>query len=84
MPEDRSGDPVQMVYEDGSFYILNRDDKRDDFRKFQLGRINTVEDTGKPFEVPTDFNREELLRKNFTRAFTTGDPERAVLHFTRG
>ena len=80
-PEDRRGDPVQMVYEDGSFYILNHDDKRDDYRKFQLGRINTVEDTGVPFQVPADFNREELLSKDFSRAFTSGDPEHVVLHF---
>ncbi len=61
--ESRSVDPYGIVQHAGAWYLVGRCHKRGDTRTFRIDRMANLETTGKPFEVPEDFDLETYRRE---------------------
>jgi proteasome accessory factor B len=64
-PEQRRVRPYHLACIDGQWYLFAHDKTRDDIRTFVLGRIQSVPETGEPFEKPADFSLSERLMGSF-------------------
>lgn len=64
-PVRRKIDPYKIWFYDGTLYVVGLCHLRSKIRTFVLDRIKMLRVTGDSFEVPADFNFEDLIRHSF-------------------
>lgn len=77
---DRSVLPYGLLFQHGHWYLVGRDEDRQDLRVFRVGRIQSLEvNTSRPgtpdFEVPGEFSLEAYRDRS---AWELGEDERAL------
>jgi predicted DNA-binding transcriptional regulator YafY len=72
--------PYKLWFFDGTFYMLGFCHLRKDIRLFAVDRIRKMILTDTSFEMPKDFDMENLLRNSFGVFF--GVPVQVVVHFS--
>lgn len=61
----RNVDPLLIYNWQGEFYAACFDHRRLKTLTFHIGRILSMSDTGRTFEIPVDWDREAYIRKGF-------------------
>ncbi len=61
----RQVDPYRIWFFNGTFYLIGFCHTRREVRIFALDRIKTFHQTGKEFEIPSDFNFEDFIQSSF-------------------
>lgn len=74
-------DPYRLVYWHGGLYLYARAHDYDEVRTFAVERLQKVDVTDSPFEVPRDFNVSEYARSAF--GIAGGPPEKVELQFDK-
>lgn len=74
-------DPYRLVYWHGGLYLYARAHDYDEVRTFAVERLQKVDVTDSPFEVPRDFNVSEYARSAF--GIAGGPPEKIELQFDK-
>ncbi|MGH7506467.1 MAG: helix-turn-helix transcriptional regulator [Longimicrobiales bacterium] len=78
-PAERAIEPYRLIHAAGAWYVLGRDDARDEMRLFRLDRIASVqlvEDA--TFDVPADFDPADYLTEEGLPFFTAREEEVVV------
>ncbi|MGI8542453.1 MAG: helix-turn-helix transcriptional regulator [Aridibacter sp.] len=63
--ERRNVNPLHLTNHEGTWYAISYDNKRQGVRDFHTARISNLKTTGKFFELPSDWNKEEYLNSGF-------------------
>lgn len=74
-------DPYRLVYWHGGLYLYARAHDYDEVRTFAVERLQKVDVTDSPFEVPRDFNVSEYARSAF--GIAGGPAEKVELQFDK-
>jgi len=61
----RTLDPYRVWYRSGGLYVLGHDHRSDEIRTFAIDRIERIEQTNDPFDVPADFDFDEFTAASF-------------------
>jgi len=64
-PTQREVDPFALVHRTGWWYLVGFCHLRDAMRTFRVDRIQHLEQTGEPFQVPDDFDVHAYLEETF-------------------
>jgi len=57
--------PYRLLFFDGAFYLIGYCDLRQDIRVFALDRIQRLDLTDEPFDLPADFILDDFLKPSF-------------------
>ena len=74
--------PYHVVCADNRFYLLGHDEDLGQIRRFKIGRMVDLVDTGKAFERPGDFSADRYLASGFVSMTGSGDYE-VLVEFDR-
>jgi len=72
--------PYKIWFFDGTFYMLAYCRLRKSIRLFAMDRIKTIETTNESFEIPQDFDINDVMRSSFG-AFL-GEPVEVIIWFS--
>jgi predicted DNA-binding transcriptional regulator YafY len=79
-PARRQAAPYHLACINNQWYLIARDETRQEVRTFALTRISAVEKLKIPFERPADFSVAKMLSGSFA-AFEAGQTERVRIRF---
>ena len=72
-PVEYAINPLGIVYHRGSLYLVAFSQDHNEVRHFKVDRIDEIEVSKLPFQMPDDFNLQEHLRGSFGIFHGTGD-----------
>lgn len=72
--------PYAFVIASGSWYVLAYCEPSEKVKSFRLDRIESVEPTTEPYEIPTTFSVDEFL--NDRKVLRTGEPRRMRVRYS--
>lgn len=79
-PERRRVEPYHLACISNQWYLIGRDEARDDMRTFALTRVAEAKNLKISFQKPPDFSVAEMLSGSFA-AFEAGKTERVRIRF---
>ncbi len=76
---ERAIDPYHLHFADGAWYVFAYCHWRQEVKMFALDRIESIEETGRHFEVPADFSAEKFMANSFK--LERGEPVDVAIRF---
>jgi proteasome accessory factor C len=77
---ERTVEPYALVVASGAWYVLARSEASGDVRSFRLDRIEAVQHTADPYEIPATFSVDEYL--NDRKVLRVGGPARMRVRYS--
>ena len=77
---EREVNPYKLWYVNNGLYLVGHDHREDDLRTFAVERIQSARLTNQRFEIPPDFNFEEIKKTAFNMIW--GEPQEVKIPFS--
>lgn len=79
----KSVDPYHVVCQKGNWYIIARDNEKDQIRVYALSRMKNLTCTETQFNIPEDFSIEKYIDEDYGIWINTGAPMEIELLFEK-